>query len=175
MSIDTQMEVSMTDDTHPDQPAPQPTDVPGARSPALEPLQALVGSWFVNMTHVALPDPVHGVKTYAWLEGGHFLVERGHFDHPDVPDSVAIIGADDSGEGLAQHYFDSRGVLRVYRMRLSDGIWTLWRDAPGFSQRFTGRFSGDGSTIEVAGELSKDGVKWEPDFTQTYTRGKGSI
>jgi len=126
------------------------------------------------MTHVAFQDTVHGQQTYEWLEGGHFLIAHSHFDHPDVPDSISIIGADNSGEGLSEHYFDSRGVLRVYKMSLSEGTWTVWRDAPGFSQRFTGKFSDAADTIEVLGELSKDGVNWEHDFTHTYTRGKGT-
>lgn len=124
------------------------------------------------MTHVALPDTVHGQKTFEWLEGGHFLIERSHFDHPDVPDSIAVIGADETDKGLSQHYFDSRGVLRVFKVSLSEGTWKVWRDAPGFSQRFTGKVSEDGNTIEVSGELSKDGVEWEHDFTHTYTRAK---
>jgi hypothetical protein len=73
---------------------------------------------------------------------------------------------------LGVHYFDSRGVLRVMKMSLKDGIWKVWRDAPGFSQRFTGGFGDDGKTIEVSGDLSKDGVNWQHDFTHTYTRLK---
>jgi hypothetical protein len=44
-------------------------------------------------------------------------------------------------------YADARGVFRVYRMSLSDGVWKIGRDAPGFFQRFTGTFSADGNTI----------------------------
>lgn len=163
----------MADNTNHKQQTPQPTDIPATRSPALEPLSALVGVWFVEMTHVKLPDTVHGQKTFEWLEGGHFLLERSRFDHPDVPDSISIYGAGDSDAPLGVHYFDSRGVLRVSKMSLSDGTWKVWRDAPGFSQRFTGKFGEGGKTIEVSGELSKDGVNWEHDFTHTYTRGKG--
>lgn len=157
----------MTDNTNPKQQAP---DLPGTRSPALEPLNALVGKWSIEMTHVALPDTVHGQTTYEWLEGRRFLIVRSRTEHPDIPDSIAVIGADDSGEGLAEHYFDSRGVSRVYQMSLSDGTWNMWRDAPGFSQRFTGTFSDDGKTIKVLGELLRDGVNWERDFEQTYTK-----
>ncbi len=161
----------MADHMNRKQQTPQPTDVPAIRSPALAPLNALVGTWSIAFTHVELPDTVHGQQTYEWLGGGHFLIEHSRMEHPEIPDSIAIIGADDSGEGLIQHYFDSRGVYRVYQMSLSEGTWKVWRDAPGFSQRFTGKFSDDGKTIEVSGELSKDGVNWEHDFTQNYTRG----
>lgn len=156
------------------QHSPHPSDVPSGRSPALAPLHVLVGTWFVEMTHVALSAPVHGLKTYTWLEGGHFLIERTRFDHPDVPDSVAVIGADASGEGLSEHYFDSRGVLRVFKMTLENGLWKAWRDESGFSQRFTGTFSADVQTLEVVGELSQDGMQWEHDFTHRYSKGKGA-
>ena len=55
-------------------------------------------------------------------------------------------------------------------MSLRDGVWKLWRDAPGFSQRFEGRFSDDGKTISGRWEKSADGVQWEHDFDLTYTR-----
>jgi hypothetical protein len=163
----------MASATNLEQQSPKPTDVPTSRSPDLEALNALVGTWSVAMTHVDLPDTVRGQKTFEWLEGKHFLIEHSHFDHPDVPDSISMIGVGASGEGLSEHYFDSRGVLRVMKMSLKNGIWNVWRDAPGFSQRFTGTFSGDGNTIEVFGDLSKDGVNWQHDFTHTYTREKG--
>ena len=33
-------------------------------------------------------------------------------------------------------YFDSRGVRRIYGVSLEDGVLRMWRDAPGFDQRF---------------------------------------
>jgi hypothetical protein len=162
----------MSTDAIREQPAP---DLPNTRLPELDALNALVGRWAVEFKHVALPDVVHGQKTYEWLEGRHFLIEHSHMDHPDVPDSISVTGADDSGEGLTQHYFDSRGVSRAYKMRLEDGVWTIWRDAPGFSQRFAGTFSEDGKTIHVLGELSKDGVTWTRDFEQIYKKDDSRI
>src|SRR3712207_9243921 len=65
--------------------------------------------------------------------------------------SVAIMGYDEGRGTLLQHYFDSRGVARVYEMGLDDGVWTLSRTKPDFSplrfwQRFSGRFSPDERT-----------------------------
>ena len=73
------------------------------------------------------------------------------------------------------HYFDSRGIARVYAMSLEDGVWTLWREAPDFSsldfaQRFTGTFSDDGTTIVGRWETAHDGATWEHDFDLTYVR-----
>ncbi|MGA9097738.1 MAG: hypothetical protein WB392_02265 [Methanotrichaceae archaeon] len=57
-------------------------------------------------------------------------------------------------------------------MRLSSGVWEMWRDFPGFSQRFEGTFSEDGNTITAHREMSSDGSNWEHDFDLTYTRIK---
>ena len=60
-------------------------------------------------------------------------------------------------------------------MEFSDGVWTLGREFPDFtpldfSQRFTGRFSGDGQRIDGRWETSRDGSDWEHDFDLTYTK-----
>ena len=54
-----------------------------------------------------------------------------------------IIGVDPRGSFL-QHYYDSRGVSRLYSMTFEDGTWTLPRDKPDFSplhfsQRYVGQ------------------------------------
>ena len=54
-------------------------------------------------------------------------------DVPEAPDGIAIVGVDRDGEAYTQHYFDSRGVARVYAMTFRDGVWTLLRDAPDFT------------------------------------------
>jgi hypothetical protein len=46
----------------------------------------------------------------------------------------------------------------------------MWRDAPGFSQRFTGTISQDGSSIRAAWQKSPDGSSWEHDFDLIYAR-----
>lgn len=38
------------------------------------------------------------------------------------------------GSQLCMHYFDSRGVFRVYDVAVDDEGWRLWRDSPGFSR-----------------------------------------
>ena len=70
----------------------------------------------------------------------------------DAPDGIAIIGADPDSKGnFLQHYFNSRGVARVYKMSMSDRGWTLVRDTPDFSpldfaQRYTGTFGDEGGS-----------------------------
>lgn len=74
---------------------------------------------------------------------------------------------------LPMHYFDSRGVFRVYQSRMTDDAWQVWRDAAGFSQRFTGRFADAGETILGRWQLCRDGVHWADDLAITYRRRQG--
>jgi hypothetical protein len=67
-------------------------------------------------------------------------------------------------------YFDERGVSRKYEVTLRDNTWKWWRNAPGFSQRFTGTLVDGGRTIVGTGELSRDGTMWEKDLELTYRR-----
>jgi len=160
------------------QPIPKPSDVPASAS-ALKRLEPLVGEWTTVRVH---PDErfnsAPGRTRFEWLTKGKgssgFLVLRDEVEHPDFPDSVTLIGVDATANALPDaftyHYFDSRGVERIYAMSLNDGIWKIWRDAPGFSQRFTGAFSDDGNTIRVRLEKSRDGSTWEHDFDMIYSR-----
>jgi hypothetical protein len=98
-------------------------------------------------------------------------VRQQHFtaDNPAAPSGLAVIGATaDDADTFTQHYYDSRGVARVYQMSLAAGVWKVWRDAPGFWQRYTGLISADGTSITGAWEYSPDGVIWRHDFTLDY-------
>src|SRR5215475_7149959 len=88
--------------------------------------------------------------------------------HDALP--IWIIGTDDSAESCTALYHDSRGVARVYRMSLDAGLWRIWRDAPGFCQRYAGRLDADGGSIRGAWEKSADGSVWEKDFDMFYTK-----
>ena len=142
-------------------------------NPSLQALSALVGEWTTEATHQMYPSTVvHGRSTFEWLEGEKFLIARARSDHPDFPDSISIIG--DTG-GLRMHYFDSRGVARIYEMTFDGGVWTFTRDAPDFSpldfrHRLTWTFSDDGRTIRGASQIGHDGKTWEDDLQITYRR-----
>jgi Protein of unknown function (DUF1579) len=142
----------------------------------MEALQPLVGEWNLEPKFsFPVPDDATGRVVFEWMSGGRFLVERWEVSIPEAPDGIAIIGPDESGEGYLQHYFDSRGVARVYRMGFVGGLWTLSRTEPDFSpldfsQRYEGRVSDDGTTIEGAWEICEDGENWKKDFDLTYRR-----
>jgi hypothetical protein len=144
------------------------------RIAALGRLEALVGEWATESVFSFSPEPTSGRVTFAWELGGRFLLERSHVEHPDAPDSLAVIAV--AEDGYAQHYFDSRGVVRTYRMTLGDDTWTLMRDRPDFTpldfaQRYTGSFGADGQTITGRWEVSHDGgVTWEHDFDLRYRK-----
>jgi hypothetical protein len=55
-------------------------------------------------------------------------------------------------------------------MSFADGVWKMWRETPGFSQRFEGKFSDGGNTVTASWQKSLDGTEWEHDFNITYTR-----
>jgi hypothetical protein len=148
---------------------PIPGDVPALRPPWLDDLGLLVGEW---ETHARWPaDPQgsgRGLTTFEWLDGRYYLLQR--FSASTLqPDGIAVIGAA-AGGAFTQRYFDARGVQRVYDMSLSGGQWRLWRDAPGFWQRYTGTIGGDGATITGAWEFSRDGLTWTHDFSLSYRR-----
>ena len=147
----------------------------------LRELNWLVGTWTTTATHPALPGVVvNGTATIEWLEGERFLIHRVRFDHPDFPDSISVIGMTghdraDAGSNAAatgplhMHYFDSRGVFRIYDVAIDGAVWRISRDAPDFSQRFAGTRSDDGRTIDGLWEMRRDG-NWEKDLAITYRR-----
>jgi hypothetical protein len=152
----------------------------------LEPLNQLLGTWSTEATHPALPGVVvHGSVVIEWLEGERFLIHRARNEHPDFPDSISIIGFTEqdriaktagtkpeatSGQAMAMHYFDSRGVFRIYASNIEAGAWRIWRDAPGFSQRFTGTVVDGGNTVVGRWQVCEDDVRWNDDLQITYRR-----
>jgi hypothetical protein len=143
-------------------------------NPALERLGVFVGEWNTRISSMSFnPDPsavVEGRTSFDWLEGGAFLLEYSGVPNSEFPHGISVIGPDDKAESYGMLYFDSRGVSRIYQMSLRENTWKLWRDFPGFSQRFTGTFSDDHKIITARWEKSGDGSKWELDFNLTYTK-----
>jgi hypothetical protein len=141
-----------------------------ARPAALERLEAFVGAWTME---APFAPGVTGRAVFEWVLGGQFLVERSEV--PGAPDGIAIVGVDRDGQAYTQHYYDSRGVARLYAMTFDGRVWTLLRGSPDFTpldfwQRFTGELSADGATISGRWESSPDGATWAHDFDLTYRK-----
>lgn len=155
----------------------------GNRPEALTRLDVFVGEWVMEVRFPgAHPAPAnasqaspHARSRFEWALDGQFLVQHTEVPVPEAPDSLTIVSIDPQTGAYTQHYFDARGVLRLYAMSLADGVWTLTRESPDFTpldfrQRFTGTFSQDGNTITGAWEKALDGADWEHDFALTYRR-----
>ena len=142
----------------------------------MERLEALIGEWSIEVSLPGAPPGDIGARvSFEWMPGKQFVVQRWQMPVPEAPDGLAILGFNEPRDTFLQHYFDSRGVARVYEMSFGDGEWKLWRDSEDFSpldfsQRYTGRFTDDGQTIEGAWEIAHDGTTWEHDFDLTYRK-----
>jgi len=140
-------------------------------NPALQPLGVLVGNWKTVGTHPLVPGKTfHGRTSFAWIEGGAFLIMHSQIDEPEIPSGIAIFGTDDATGECSMLYFDERGVSRRYEASFRNNVLKWWRNTPEFSQRMTATVAADGRTISSGGELSRDATRWEPDLELTYSR-----
>ena len=139
---------------------------------AMERFGWLIGEWSIE---AGFPDAPAGRVTFEWMPGERFIVERWEVPVPEAPDGLAILGFDEGTGAYMQHYFDSRGVARIYKMSFEDRIWKLWRDTEDFSpldflQCYVGTLSEDGRTVTGAWEICHDGATWEKDFDLGYVK-----
>lgn len=152
-----------------------------SRASALARLDAFVGEWVMEVRFpgyqqsAATGDTPVARSRFEWILDRQYLLQRSEVPVPEAPDSLTIISVDPETGGYLQHYYDSRGVTRLYAMSLTGGVWTLTRESADFSpldfrQRFTGTFGQNGNTITGAWEKDVDGTGWTHDFDLTYRR-----
>ncbi|MEU6039597.1 hypothetical protein ABZ801_29755 [Actinomadura sp. NPDC047616] len=145
---------------------------------ALARLEPLVGRWTVRPD---VPGLGSAWTEFTWQDDGAYLRQYSDIDElpPTAPQAwrdnapfptTTLIGLDDATGEFTMLYADGRGVHRVYQMTFADGVWRMWRAAPGFHQRFTGELNPAADTIHARWESSEDGTTWTSDFTVTYTR-----
>ena len=126
-------------------------------------LEPLIGEWTVTSS---LGD-VRAVATFEWTLGEAFVLQRSQIDLPEAPDALCVIAP--AGDDFTQHYFDSRGVVRIYAMTVDGTTGTLERDGEDFAQRYVGEFSGD--RIEGRWEIKQPGeADFRLDFELSYDR-----
>ncbi|MCD9872685.1 hypothetical protein [Streptomyces guryensis] len=144
------------------------------RQEALKRLDVLVGEWVVEAEFPGLEVPP-GRSVFEWTLDGQFLVQRTEAPNP-APDSMAVVAVDPETGGYTQHYYDARGVVRLYAMTFAEGAWQLLRETPDFSpldfrQRFTAQVGEDGDSIRGVWEMWRDGSEgYQRDFSLSYRR-----
>ena len=127
-------------------------------------LDRLIGSWNISMLHVAMTEPVHGRQVYEQVLDDAFIMLRWTYEHPDFPDAIALLDAN------KVHYFDVRGVTRVFDFHVDGVGWTMIRRDEDFWQRSSARFISP-DEMQGVGENSYDaGVTWQHDFQMSYVR-----
>jgi hypothetical protein len=150
------------------------------KHPENERLEPLIGEWRMAMvmpgeqTPTEIPD-VGARLTFEWVGDKAFVLERWTIPIPEAPNGLAVIGWDKGRGTFLQHYFDTRGVARVYEMTFEGGVWKMERTKGDFSpfefsQRFTGTFANDGKRIDGTWEIAHDHKTWEKDLDLIYTR-----
>jgi hypothetical protein len=141
------------------------------RNPALTPFEAVIGEWSTRGTHQLMPGTVfRGRTSFAWHEGGAFVIMRSEMEQPEVPSGVAIIGSDDAAGTLTMIYFDSRRVSRRYDVVFEGDTLEWTRDEAGFAQRQTLVIAADGSRITGTGAMRRGEGDWEGDLSLSYER-----
>lgn len=127
---------------------------------------ALLGEWEMSSP---MFQSARGVAVFEWIEGGAYLALRSKPPEP-APVSVWLIGADDSVDDCIALYSDVRGVSRIYRTQMADGVWSISRNGKPFSQRFEARLDEKAGTLRGTWYSSDDEETWKPDFDLIYTR-----
>ena len=146
----------------------------------MEEFDVLLGQWR-GEGEIPTSPPLKISADVTFERLGKLLVMRSMGEPAEMPDAIAIIGGAADGEPQPMHYFDSRGVKRMFLTTLTGSTWTYWRapredwngpDGPGFNQRFIGELSADRATIDGRAErgMGEAGDKWEIDFPITYRR-----
>ena len=138
-------------------------------NPALAPLQFLIGDWRTTGSHPIAPGAeLPGRTSFAWHEGGAFLIMRSQVDAPRFPDGVAIIGSDDTAGTFAMLYFDERGTSRAMEVTVGERTLTWRHDNPSFAQSLT--IAAEGDRLVSKGLMSENGGPWTDDLSQTFER-----
>src|SRR4051812_38500091 len=72
----------------------------------VEPFEFLIGEWRTTGSHPEIPGKdLRGRTSFAWHEGGAFLIMRAEIDDPQFPNGLAIIGSDDDAGRFVMTYF----------------------------------------------------------------------
>lgn len=89
---------------------------PQTRTEMMERLGFFIGTWAVEVNHPQLqPNPIVGKTKFEWMDET-YIIQRTHIDKAEFPSSTIIYDWDSASGNYVQHYFDTRGVTRLYQM-----------------------------------------------------------
>jgi hypothetical protein len=142
--------------------------------------EPLIGNWHGEGEIPTEPPTKLTVET-TFSRLGEFVVMSSVGEPAEMPATISVIGGAPAGQPQPMHYFDSRGIQRLYLTAMEGSTWKIWRapgeewngpNGPGFNQRFIGEISDDGNTIQSRWErgVGDAGDMWELDFPMTYVR-----
>ena len=133
-----------------------------APPPAVAALSPLIGTWRMDAVfpdaRQGPPEDTGARTVFEYGPGSQFVIQRWQVPHPAAPDGIAIITADPARGGFLQHYFDSRGVVRLYEMTFAERAWTLQRTSAAISHRLTSRSAGRPSSRPTAPRSKAGGL-----------------
>ena len=131
----------------PDWPAPAP-------SPALRRLDVLAGTWVVDGRDLITGEAVRGDVTFAWMFGGHYLVQHVVLDYAGRPlTGVEYIAYDERDQAVRSCFFSNDGpspfggLALEYVWDVRDGGFTVWAAGDGRPAKFDAVFGDDRNTI----------------------------
>ncbi|MBX4186812.1 MAG: hypothetical protein KW802_00950 [Candidatus Doudnabacteria bacterium] len=139
----------------------------------LDKYKKLLGTWELTGSHRLMPGiKLSGICIIYWLQEGGLVTMKTIMNQKEIPELFAVFGHDDKNdpEKDTMLYFDERGVSRIFEVYLNDQEWRYWRNAPHFSQRFTGTFQDGGNTIVGLSELCEDDITWKRDLELIFVR-----
>ena len=121
------------------------------RDPGLRQLNRLVGTWKVS-------GESEGETTYEWMEGGHFLIQRGVVRRGGTRWTyLGVIGYEhapgtERADAITSRIYTSQGDTLDYTSEMDGDSLTIWFGKKGSPSVYHGKWSDDDSTLTGAWE-----------------------
>jgi hypothetical protein len=132
-----------------------------ARQAALRSLDRLVGTWTIDGG-----PGTSGTVSYAWMEGGNFLVQTLDLvADGERTGGVEYIGWDPESQTLRSHYFSPAGEILEYTHQLAGDTLTIWFGGTDSPAKYVGTFDATGN--RVTGAWQWPGGGYESNMTRT--------
>jgi hypothetical protein len=129
--------MTVTNDREPEEQEGQPSGL----HPAFRQLEPLLGRWHVTGENIT------GQVTFAWLEGGFFLMQHVDLVHDGRPiTGIEYIGYDPASDTLRSHYFGNQSEVFEYTWEIVGDSLTIWGGERGSDFHYSGQLSVDGNT-----------------------------